>query len=154
MKNGLVAQLVSASGSHPEGSQFEPGRDHSPHSPLLASFTHVSPPGSTSGNAALNFTEKLFSMEGMDTVIDDATTIERIAFHVNRLLDQAGMSRYRLAKITGESEQTIKSVADGAHNPRVSLVGRIAFALGVKIDDLLRPIPAEKKSRKKFQEVA
>lgn len=105
-------------------------------------------------DASLNSTEIILSMKGMDNVIDDATTIERIAFHINRLLSESGMSRYRLAKNTGESEQTIKSVADGAHNPRVSLVGRIAVALGVKIDDLLKPIPASKKSSKKFQEVA
>lgn len=92
-------------------------------------------------------------MKGMDNVISDTTALERIAFNVNRLLDATGMSRYRLAKNTGESEQTIKSVADGAHNPRVSLVARIADALGVKIDDLLQPIPAAKKSGKKFQNV-
>ena len=93
-------------------------------------------------------------MEGMDTVISDEAALKRIAHNVNRLLAGAEMSRYRLAKITGESEQTIKSVADGAHVPRVSLLARIAEALGVKVDDLLQPIPGQKKSGRKLQEVA
>lgn len=89
----------------------------------------------------------------MKTVISDETALKRISYHVNRLLDNSGMSRYRLAKITEESEQTIKSVADGAHVPRASLLARIAEAFGIKVDELLQPIPASKKSGKKLQEI-
>lgn len=87
-------------------------------------------------------------------MINDSDALANISYNLNRLLAAAEMSRYRLAKITGESEQTIKSVADGAHMPRVSLMARIAEAFGVKVDDLLAPIPSKKKTSRKFQEVA
>jgi transcriptional regulator with XRE-family HTH domain len=90
----------------------------------------------------------------MDTVISDEEALARIAHHVNRILAERGMSRYRLSKLTGESEQAIKHIADGVHMPRASFLARIAEGLGAKVDDLLKPIPTDTKSRKKFQEVA
>lgn len=87
-------------------------------------------------------------------MISDAEALVRIAHHINRFLVERGMTRYRLSKLTGESEQSIKHIVDGVHMPRASFLARIAEGLGVKVDDLLSPIHENRKSRKNFQEVA
>lgn len=90
----------------------------------------------------------------MDTVITDDELKANISENLNRILDQHGMSRYVLSKKTGESEQTIKNVADGLHVPRSGILARIAEAVGVSVDDLIKHPKPIRKSGKKFQNVA
>ena len=70
---------------------------------------------------------------------DDAKQF--IAFNVRATLARRGRSRYWLAKQTGEWQGTIANVCLARNMPGSGLLARIADALGVTTDDLLRPIP-------------
>lgn len=106
----------------------------------------------------LKITESLFSIEGMNTVITDDNLKANISANLHRIMEERdSMTRYRLAQLTGESEQTIRNVVDGLHVPRTGILARIAEALDVTIDDLIASparIPAQRKSGKKVQHVA
>lgn len=93
----------------------------------------------------------------MKTVLTDEVARENLKANLARLLEERGFTRYRLARVTGESDQTIKNVADGVHMPRAGLLSRLAEALGVSMDDLVhqpRSTTKPKKSQKKMQSVA
>lgn len=59
-----------------------------------------------------------------------------------------GMSQAQLAERAGVARQTISSWERGASFPDIHMVERLAEVLGVGVDELLFPQPAEKKRRK------
>ena len=90
-------------------------------------------------------------------MVTDELARENLKASIALLLEKRGMSRYRLARLTGESDQTIKNVADGVHMPRAGLLSRLAEAFGVTMDELVNPkrdASRPKRSQKKMQSVA
>ena len=77
----------------------------------------------------------------MNTVISDIDAKVHIAFHVNRILEKKRKSRYWLAQQTGEWESRIGAVCNSESLCKSGLLARIADALSVAADDLLKPIP-------------
>jgi transcriptional regulator with XRE-family HTH domain len=64
--------------------------------------------------------------------------------NIDEILQRKGWSRYRLAKESGISEQTISNIINEAHEPRLSVVATIASTLGVTTNRLIlsnREIP-------------
>lgn len=57
--------------------------------------------------------------------------------NIDTILQRKGWSRYRLAKESGISEQTISNIINEAHEPRLSVVATIANALGVTTNRLI-----------------
>lgn len=56
---------------------------------------------------------------------------------VKQIREQKGITRYRLAKMTGISTATLQSMENAANpNPTFRHLCAIADALGVKLDDL------------------
>ena len=90
----------------------------------------------------------------MSIVVTDSQVREALKSNVNRILRQRGMSRYRLAKITGESEQNIANLCNGRSIPGTAIIARIAEALAVAVDDLLPQKKAPKKTFEKVEAVA
>lgn len=87
----------------------------------------------------------------MNNVISDIDAKRNIAFHVLRLLEKKGKSRYWLSKQTGEYESRIAAVCKGESLCKSGLLARIAEALETTTDDMLRPIP---KKLRKLQNIA
>ena len=65
----------------------------------------------------------------------------RIAANVTNLLEVRGWSRRDLAKVTGDPLSTVARVAQGKHTAQTGVVVRVADALGVTVDRLLRHDP-------------
>lgn len=81
-------------------------------------------------------------------MINDEDAKRNIAFHVNRLLETYDRSRYWLAKETGAYESRIASICNGQKLCSAAMLARLASALNVATDDLLKPVPrVGKKSR-------
>jgi transcriptional regulator with XRE-family HTH domain len=74
----------------------------------------------------------------MIAVLDDNQAKLNIAANLSRLLDERGMTRYRLAQLTGENQSTLHDIIHGARLPKIGILARIAEALEVTIDDLVR----------------
>lgn len=60
-----------------------------------------------------------------------------LSHNIESILQRKGWSRYRLAKESGISEQTISNIINQAHEPRLSVVATIANALGVTTNRLI-----------------
>jgi transcriptional regulator with XRE-family HTH domain len=58
--------------------------------------------------------------------------------NVRRLRDERNWSQEQLAFESGLDRTYISGVERGVRNPTVLVIGKIAGALGVKIDELLR----------------
>lgn len=60
-----------------------------------------------------------------------------IAEQLQRAISEAerrGITRYRIAKLSGVSQQTIHNIADGTSaRPRVDVAERVARAIGYKL---------------------
>lgn len=76
-----------------------------------------------------------------NTFPSDREIRSRIAANVTNLLEVRGWSRRDLAKATGDCVATVARVAQGKHTSQAGVVVRVADALGVTVDRLLRPIP-------------
>jgi transcriptional regulator with XRE-family HTH domain len=61
-----------------------------------------------------------------------------IAVNVTNLLEVRGWSRRDLAKVTGDPVATVARVAQGKHTSQSGVVVRVADALGVTVDRLLK----------------
>jgi len=70
--------------------------------------------------------------------MNDEETKVAIAHNINRILERQGHSRYWLAKETGEYEGTIANVCHGRNVCGAGILTRIARALGVTIDHLVK----------------
>jgi transcriptional regulator with XRE-family HTH domain len=57
--------------------------------------------------------------------------------HLRRLREQKGMTRYRLAKLSGISPEGISKLERAGSDPKLSTLYRVAAALGVQVCDLL-----------------
>ena len=55
------------------------------------------------------------------------------AARLQELLDEAGMSGYRLAELSGLPRQTVSRFLRGERQPTLANAGRIARALGVSL---------------------
>ena len=60
-----------------------------------------------------------------------------LSTNIEGLLKKRGWSRYRLAKESGISEQTIRNIMERLHEPRLSIVATLANALGVTPNRLI-----------------
>lgn len=60
-----------------------------------------------------------------------------LSTNIDSILEKKGWSRYRLAKESGISEQTIRNIMSELHEPRLSIVATLANALGVTTNRLL-----------------
>jgi hypothetical protein len=80
------------------------------------------------------------------TLSNDEQTKAAIAFNVVRYLKKQGRSRYWLSKETGDYQSTIANVCHGRSVCGAGLLTRIASALGVTADDLLKK-PKKVRSR-------
>lgn len=75
--------------------------------------------------------------------------------NIEARLNALGWSKYRLAKETGITEQTIRNICSGTYEPRISLVTRIALALRATVDELLgRELVISEKLGKKIRQPA
>lgn len=70
--------------------------------------------------------------------MEDHETKLVIAYNVNKLLEKQGRSRYWLAKVTDGHQSTLADVCHGRKVCGAGLLTRIAKALGVTADDLLK----------------
>lgn len=70
--------------------------------------------------------------------MEDHETKLVIAYNVNKLLEKQGRSRYWLAKETDGHQSTLADVCHGRKICGAGLLTRIAKALGVTADDLLK----------------
>jgi transcriptional regulator with XRE-family HTH domain len=82
----------------------------------------------------------------MSTVLTDTEAKTIIGENVSRFLAARGWSQAKLAVETKENEMTISRVVRGKNVPGAGLLSRIAEALNVSTEDLLRA--PERKSRR------
>lgn len=62
-----------------------------------------------------------------------------IAKNIKKYREEKGISQDKLSKLAGITLYTITKIESGATpNPRIETVKKIADALGVSVDDLLR----------------
>ena len=71
---------------------------------------------------------------------------ERVGLNVQRLRQAAGMSQEECAHRAKIHQTYLSGVENGVRNPTVSVLGRLAKALGVEADELLRS-PAKTKGK-------
>lgn len=75
-------------------------------------------------------------------MLTDAEAKSFLAANLVRLLRNRGISQNALAQLAGETPMRISTICRGTHIPDVACVARIAEALDVSIDALLRPVGA------------
>lgn len=68
-----------------------------------------------------------------------------LAANLKREMTARSLSQPALSEISGEPTMNINRIVNEKNTPKVGTVQRIAEALGVTVDDLLRP--AQKNSR-------
>ena len=78
-------------------------------------------------------------------MLTDNDAASFVAANLRRLLESRGLSMRGLARLTGDTPMRISDIASGRHVPSIGVVHRIAEALDVTIDALVRPV-AEKKN--------
>lgn len=71
-------------------------------------------------------------------MITDSEAKAWVAQNVNRLLGERGRSAYWLMKTLGAKQGTIYPVVRGEVLPSVAMTARIAEALSVTVDELLK----------------
>ncbi|MGD9645552.1 MAG: helix-turn-helix domain-containing protein [Pirellulales bacterium] len=80
-------------------------------------------------------------------VITEDQAKDNIAANLQRLLEARNWSQSDLARATGDAHVTISRIVRGTNVAGVALLARIAEALDVTIDGLIRP-PASRPSKK------
>jgi transcriptional regulator with XRE-family HTH domain len=63
--------------------------------------------------------------------------MNRFGTHLRRLREQRGMTRYRLAKLSGISPEGVGKLERPGSDPKLSTLYKVAAALGVRVCDLL-----------------
>ncbi|MBB6670242.1 helix-turn-helix domain-containing protein [Cohnella nanjingensis] len=58
--------------------------------------------------------------------------------NVNRLIDERGITPYRLSKMSGVSLSAIYGIKDKKQGPTAETLLKIADALGVTVDEIVR----------------
>jgi transcriptional regulator with XRE-family HTH domain len=71
---------------------------------------------------------------------------ERVGLNVQLLRHKAGLSQEECAHRAKIHQTYLSGVENGVRNPTVSVLGRLAKALGVEADELLRS-PAKTKGK-------
>jgi transcriptional regulator with XRE-family HTH domain len=71
---------------------------------------------------------------------------ERVGLNVQRLRHKAGLSQEECAHRAKIHQTYLSGVENGVRNPTVLVLGRLAKALGVEADELLRS-PAKTKRK-------
>ena len=70
---------------------------------------------------------------------------KNIAANVEKLLGSLGWSVRKLSRMTGDPHMSVVNALSGAHVPNAGILARIAEALNVSTDELVR---GRKKSRR------
>ena len=76
----------------------------------------------------------------MSTVITPAEATTNVGKNVERIIAARGMSQRELAERSGIHEMTISRIIRGKNEPGIGAVARIAEALDVLVDVLLRHV--------------
>lgn len=63
---------------------------------------------------------------------------ERVGLNLQRLRREAGLSQEELADRSGVHQTYLSGVERGVRNPTVTVLQKIAVALGLDIDELVR----------------
>lgn len=74
----------------------------------------------------------------MSIVITSERATNNVGRNVERILRERGISQAELARRSGESEMNISRIIRGKNEPLIGMVARIAEALDVLVDVLLR----------------
>lgn len=72
-------------------------------------------------------------------MITDAELKRSLARNLKRNLKSQGITPYRLAKMVEEPQTSVYRIVRGENVPNAVLLARMAEALGVTIDSLLKP---------------
>jgi len=64
---------------------------------------------------------------------------ETVGRHVKRLRKRGNFSRERLARAAGISSASIHHIEKAVANPTLGVLDRLAGALGVKVETLVKP---------------
>ena len=70
---------------------------------------------------------------------------------LNRAIEQSGMTKYRLAQVTGLSAGMVTNIASGKNSPGWETAVKLALALGVSLDSFLSAditLPEEQPAKK------
>ncbi len=81
-------------------------------------------------------------------MLTDEQTKECLARNVLSRITELGWTQSRLADESGENNMMISRICNKTHLASARVVRRIAEAMGVSTDYLLRELPPVKKSRK------
>jgi transcriptional regulator with XRE-family HTH domain len=73
----------------------------------------------------------------------------RFNTHLRRLRQQKGMTRYRLAKLAGISQEGVSKLERPGSDPKLSTLYRVAGALGITVRELLPEEGAAGRARRK-----
>lgn len=76
-------------------------------------------------------------------MITDEQAKSFLAVNLTRILRNRGLSQNALARMTNESPMRISTICRGTNVPDIACVARIAEALDVSIDALVRPVEAK-----------
>lgn len=80
-------------------------------------------------------------------MMSDDEVLSNLARNLTALLDERGISRGQLARMTSEDTMTISRTARGTNMPGAAVLARIAEALEVSVDWLISK-HGKKESRK------
>ena len=71
-------------------------------------------------------------------IVDDETTKAILAKNLLRIIHELGWNQQELADECGEDKMTISRILRGKHMPGLGVVTRIAAAVDVPVDNLLK----------------
>lgn len=71
-------------------------------------------------------------------MITDSELKANLSSNIRALLDERGISVYRLARMVEEPQNTVYRIVRGENVPNAVLLSRIAEAFSASIDDLLK----------------
>lgn len=74
----------------------------------------------------------------MSTVLTDKQTLRNLSRNLRSLLESREMSQADLARASGEVEMQISRYVRGIQMPGAGVLSRLADALDVRADDLIR----------------
>jgi transcriptional regulator with XRE-family HTH domain len=63
--------------------------------------------------------------------------MKRFGTHLRRLREQRGMTRYRLAKLSGITPEGVNRLERPGSDPKLSTLYKVAAAFGVRVCELL-----------------
>ena len=75
---------------------------------------------------------------GMDGVINDQQLKRNLTRNLKRILEAADVTPYRLAKMIDEPQNSVYRFCRGDNVPNAVILARVAEALGVTVDELIR----------------